>query len=157
MKNSPTSPYTTGLPVTTRRYLFLDDTFVESSDNVRRNFHPARRFQDKPLIVPDRPGDQVALHLYGTVLRDKRDNSFHMWYHSSRFKKDGQYYFICYAHSADGLNWEKPYLNLCEVDGSKANNVVATNDAAPGDRFVGYSPERVPKTGPGGMLVRSVG
>src|SRR5437762_3557365 len=49
-----TSPYSTGLPVTTQRYLFLDDTFVEYAHNVRRNFHQAHRLQEKPIIVPDR-------------------------------------------------------------------------------------------------------
>ena len=130
------SPYTTGLPVTTRRQLFLDDTFVENTHKVRRNFHQVRRLQDKPVLVPDgRDGThELRLHLYGTVLRDRRDASFHIWYGSNRFNKDGQRYLIHYARSTDGLHWEKPELNLIEVDGSKANNVVAKGE--PG----GYSP-----------------
>lgn len=124
------SPYTTGLPVTTRRYLFLDDTFVEDMEKVRRNFHQVRRRQDKPLFVADGPGDQMTMHLYGNVLRDTRDDSFHMWYHSNRFNKDGQRYLMSYARSADGLHWEKPDLHLIEIDGSKANNVVARGEGS---------------------------
>ena len=31
---------------------------------------------------------------------------------------------VCYAESEDGLHYTKPILNLHEVDGSDANNVV---------------------------------
>ena len=32
--------------------------------------------------------------------------------------------YICYAESADGIDWEKPELGLVEFDGSRKNNIV---------------------------------
>ena len=126
--SDPNSPYTTGLPVGGQRFLFIDDTFIEDTCRVRRNFHQARRLVDHPLIVPDIPTDQVNVTIYGTVLRDLRDESFHMWYHSQRFTKNGQVYRICYARSSDGLAWDKPDVGTIEIDGSTAHNVVAQSD-----------------------------
>ena len=72
------SPWTTDLPVGKTRFLFLDDAHVESARNVRRNFHQLRRLSDQPLIVPDRPTDQINVTIYGTILRDTRDHALHM-------------------------------------------------------------------------------
>lgn len=119
------SPYTTGLPVGRNRFLFLDDTHIEHTRNVRRNFHQVRRMSDQPLIVPDRPTDQINVTIHGTVLRDTRDGTLHMWYTSQRFTKEGQIYRVCFAQSADGLHWDKPNVGVLEIDGDTAHNVVA--------------------------------
>ena len=119
------SPYTTGLPVATDRYLFLDDTHVGSSRAVRRNFHQLWRLSHAPLIVADCPTDQINVSMAGTVLRDTRNGSFVMWYHSQRFTKEGQMYHICYARSTDGIHWEKPDVGTVEIAGSTSHNVVA--------------------------------
>lgn len=129
-----TSPYTAGLPVTTQRMLFLDDAHIESMRDVRRNFHQLRRVSDEPLIVADRPTDQINVTIHGTVLRDTRDGALHMWYTSQRFTKEGQVHRVCYAQSADGLHWDKPNVGVLEIDGETAHNVVA----APYD--IGESP-----------------
>lgn len=36
--------------------------------------------------------------------------------------------YTCYAESKDGIHWRKPELGLYEFQGSKANNIVMTND-----------------------------
>jgi len=118
------SPYTRGLPATKHRYLFLDDTIIEARRDVRRTVHTARRLSDRPLLVPDRPTDQMNV-IAGTVLRDTRDNTLHMWYLSQRFRRDGQHLYLCYARSADGLHWDKPNLGVLDIGGAVAHNVVA--------------------------------
>jgi len=128
------SPYTTGLPVTTHRMLFLDDTHIESVRDVRRNFHQLRRTSNEPLIVPDRPTDQINVTIHGTVLRDTRDGTLHMWYHSQRFTKEGHVSRICYARSGDGITWEKPDVGTVEIEGSTRHNVVAQSEPT------GYAP-----------------
>jgi len=128
------SPYTPGLPVNAKRYLFLDDVHVESLRNIRRNFHGVSRLSDRPFIVPDQPADRIDVATYGTVLRDTRDNTLNIWYHSQRFEEDGQHCHICYAKSADGIRWEKPDLGVIEIDGDTRNNAVARSKAP------GYSP-----------------
>ncbi|MHA1885671.1 MAG: hypothetical protein ACW96S_11500, partial [Promethearchaeota archaeon] len=52
---------------------------------------------------------------------------------------------ICYAISKDGIDWEKPSLNLVEFDDSKENNIVLRNNHGAGlfkDDFIGDSDER---------------
>lgn len=129
-----TSPYATGLPVGRNRYLFLDDAWIERTRAVRRNFHQARRRSDKPLIVADRPTDQINVTLQGTVLRDTRDGSLVMWYHSQRFTREGQLYRVCFARSDDGFTWTKPDVGTVEIDGPTAHNVVAQSS------LIGYAP-----------------
>lgn len=128
------SPWTTGLPVSRERCLFLDDTHIESVRAARRNFHTLQRFRERPLLVPDRPTDQINTSIYGTVLRDRRDGTLSMWYHTQRFTRDGQIYRIAYARSRDGLDWEKPDLGVLEIDGSRAHNIVAQSHP------IGHSP-----------------
>ena len=122
------SLWATGLPVERNRFLFVDDTHVEEVCNVRRNFHQAGRISEEPLIVADRPTDQINATIYGTVLRDKRDGTLSMWYHSQRFTRKGQIYRICYARSRDGLTWEKPDVGTVDIDGSRKHNVVAQSE-----------------------------
>gem|GEM_PF-6168092 len=119
------SPWTTDLPVSRTRFLFLDDAHLERTRNVRRNFHQLRRLREQPVLVPDRPTDQINTTIYGTVLRDTRDNTLVMWYHTQRFTRQGQIYRIAYARSRNGLDWEKPDLGVFEIDGSTAHNIVA--------------------------------
>ena len=130
-----TSPYTTDLPVGRDRFLFLDDAHVQRARNVRRNFHSLRRLRDKPLIVPDCPTDLVTVYLYGTVLRDRRNRSMHMWYHAQRSRRDGFVFRVCYARSTDGLQWSKPAVGEGEIDGTTRHNVVANSYPVDGDAF----------------------
>jgi len=118
------SPYSTGLPVTRDRFLFLDDRHVQSMCGVRRNFHQLQRLTRDRLIVPDRPTDLMIMSIQGSVLRDTRDNSLHMWHQALRFKRDGMHTHACYARSADGVHWDKPELGVLEIDGCTAHNVV---------------------------------
>lgn len=37
------------------------------------------------------------------------------------------YQYLCIAESSDGLNFEKPDLNLCEYEGNKKNNILFKN------------------------------
>ena len=131
------SPYTTGLPAGSNRFLFVDDAHVESMRNVRRNFHQARRVSDCPLIVADRPTDQINVTIYGTVLRDTSDGSLHMWYRSHRFTKSGNVCRIHYARSTDGLHWEKPDVGAGKIDATTSHNVVANTEPIEG---LAYSP-----------------
>ena len=139
MESTVKSVYTTDLPVSAERFLFLDDTHVASRQAVRRNFHQLRRLFHDPLIVPDRPTDQMNVSMAGSVLRDTRDGSFLMWYHSQRFTKQGQMYHICHACSSDGIHWEKPDIGRIEIDGSTSHNVVARSydiGESPGSNLV---------------------
>ena len=86
-----------------------------------------------PVLVrgkPDAP-DSFRIGYYGTVI--EKDFRFHMWYIGDGQENNDQessstpYGHILYATSEDGLHWTKPNLGLVEYNGSKNNNLVATN------------------------------
>ncbi len=98
--------------------LFLDDRWVALSCNVRRQWHVPRRMPE-PVIKADHRWEQYCPVMYGSVLR--RDGVFHAWYPG--WTRNPQP-LVCYARSEDGIHWTKPALGLCEVFGSKDNNVL---------------------------------
>ena len=84
-------------------------------------FHIEQR-TTTPLLVSDRPYEDFRVN-YMNVIRDGKD--WHMWYeaydHNYTNDSDG---YLCYAHSNDGVKWEKPNLGLVEYGGNRDNNIV---------------------------------
>jgi len=95
-----------------------------------RVFHQAAKHPNNPLL----PGDQPS---YCWVVRDEEDGLFRMWYQANlridRAKKKGRKYrtYVAYAQSKDGVQWEKPSLDLFEMPGVEPNNVVLGHADAP--------------------------
>ncbi len=113
------------LNVGSEKQLFIDDRLIASSRGVTLVMNPPRR-DGKILIAPDQEWEQGAsIAVYSSVL--KENGNVRVWYDLIRPTGPGPYDHerrVCYAESADGLHFSKPILNLHEVDGSKANNVV---------------------------------
>jgi len=108
-----------------RKQLFIDNRFMESSRGVKLTMNPPRR-DGRVLIAPDAPWEQGAsIGVYSSLL--KEGGKVRIWYDLIRPTGPGPYDHtrrVCYAESEDGLHFTKPLLNLHEVDGSKENNVV---------------------------------
>jgi len=71
----------------------------------------------------------------------KRLREMNVKYGSKKSREMG----ICYAISKDGINWEKPSLNIVEFNDSKENNIVLRNNHGAGlfkDDFIEESNER---------------
>ncbi len=66
------------------------------------------------VIIPDRPWEDNRISPYATFLED--DGILRCWYENGGG--------LGYAESADGVNWKKPSLGLCEWKGSRDNNLV---------------------------------
>ncbi|HWB34967.1 MAG TPA: hypothetical protein VHA75_02980, partial [Rugosimonospora sp.] len=112
--------------------LFADDVNIASVDGFTRGVVPASRLDD-PVIQPELPWETYATYLYGTVLPDQANGGYRMWYHTGR---------ICYAHSDDGVHWEKPALGLNYIDGQDSNWVFnPTSTTAPELSSVLYEPD----------------
>ena len=83
----------------------------------------------KPVLgastSPDAP-DNVGASFYGTVLHE--GGRFRLWYYS-HYATDAEGGIragpVCYAESADGVNWTRPNLGQLEWHGSRANNAIA--------------------------------
>ncbi len=111
-----------------RKQLFVDDYIIEGMKGVSTTLNPAKKHPANPLVVSDRPWEG-SIQLYGTVLYDKTQKLFRMWYYGGPTGS-------LYATSKDGLKWEKPNLGLYEYEGSKENNAIPD-----GPCFVVYNPE----------------
>ncbi len=78
-----------------------------------------------PSTDPNAP-DNLATHLYGTVL--KEGDRFRIWYYAvHKVGDEGGIGVspVSYAESDDGENWIRPALGQVEWKGSRANNLIA--------------------------------
>ncbi|MEV0718225.1 hypothetical protein [Asanoa sp. NPDC050611] len=122
----------------TDRELFLDDYRIESSQDVGRVVHPARK-RPEPLIRPTYPWESSA-YIYGSVF--KVDQVWRMWYDCNNDVAPG--YYLCYAESRDGVHWTKPLgrgtVGYKDIPASQTNLIIAGggtiayNPTAPADR-----------------------
>ena len=122
--------------------LLVDDFPVAAKTNVARTYHPLRKYAGNPVLVADQPWEQSMVYLYGTVLHDESGTGYRMWYHTLRTNKD-----ICtswdvslYAISTNGINWDKPALNLRSTCGSASNNMYYTRSSGGGLTSVIHTP-----------------
>ena len=111
------------IDIGTRKQLFIDDRFIESSAGVSLVMNPPRR-DGIILLTNDQPwetGPETFIGVYSSVV--KEGDVVRLWYDSRR---DGarRYGRVSYAESKDGLHFTKPILKLHEIDGSRDNNVV---------------------------------
>lgn len=104
-----------------RRELFVDGKIIESLDNTRLRLHHPHR--EGPAVSCDAPWEG-RFSGYPTVLKD--GDHYRLYYRGWDNKEEKGKAITCYAESSDGISWSKPELNLFEVSGSKANNVILT-------------------------------
>lgn len=126
------------LPIGTTKQLFLDDFIVGGRRKVQRRLHRPTRTSVRPVVHADRPWERGVAGVDiagGTVLFDREERLFKMWYRTNQTlleqAPDGSFreatgaaYLACYAVSPDGLAWEKPNLRLTEFQGSRENNIL---------------------------------
>lgn len=101
-----------------RREIFVDDFVVGETSGLERR-----------MGVPQPAGTALRLDqpwegrwgAYVSVISNGR--GFQMYYRGG-FGATRNEDITCYAESADGITWTRPNLELFEVKGSKANNVV---------------------------------
>jgi hypothetical protein len=81
---------------------------------------------DQPLLKASRPWEDFCI-TYCRVLRD--GNNWRMWYiaFDHNYKTDDDYY-VCYATSTDGVQWDRPKLGIVNYNGSKDNNIIAKGE-----------------------------
>ena len=94
------------------KQLFIDDYFIESLSGARRVLNRPRKLTpDAPLSIPfDQPWDANSAQP-GRVIYDETTNRFRMYYRAWI----GEQTFFCALDSDDGLNWERPVLELVRV------------------------------------------
>lgn len=114
------------------RVLFaFDDHSIPWQHNLKVTMVPATKHPENPVLRrgPEGAPDHGHAVLYGTVI--KEGDKFRMWYlgmiesELKAYNASGwrQWRPMCYAESADGVQWTKPELGLVELNGSKRNNI----------------------------------
>lgn len=108
------------------RQLFTDRWFVDSLSGCRMVLHePA----DRGIVLQFNEGmlKEGTQCTYATVIH--RDSLYLLYYRAGYSGIDDYSFQVTsYAESRDGINWVKPILGFHEVNGSKKNNVVMTNE-----------------------------
>lgn len=113
-----------------RSYLFLDDDHIVSGlDGVDYIYGVPEKHGGNPVVKPDRPWEKDFA--YVSIHHDEEEDLFKMWYW---IYNDPGHPATGYATSMDGLEWEKPVLNLEEYDGSRENNICFVSRGPPGRR-----------------------
>lgn len=108
-----------------RRELFVDHFLIEKLQNAELKLHEPHR--DGIAIKFDKPWEG-GFSCYFTVIKD--GELYRAWYRGLPLAgKDGSGFdSTCYAESKDGINWTKPNLGLFEIQGTRNNNIVLTNE-----------------------------
>ena len=121
------------LDIDSRLELFVDDYLIEelSGGAARRLNSPQPK---EVAMVFDRPWEGNTCG-YVTVFRDF--NCYRMYYRGSHatYLPEGyisSFQYTCMAESTDAIHWHRPDLGTYEVNGSRRNNVVLTEEEGDG-------------------------
>lgn len=91
--------------------LFLDEYFIESSENVTREIMQPQRDASipNPIVTGKEDG---CFQPYLTVLHDAQRNVFRLWYGRHTDAMDTNRSRVGYSESADGIQWQRPMRTL---------------------------------------------
>lgn len=124
------------LDVGTRKQLFIDTRFIQSSEGITLSFHAPYQTGEE-ILTADAPWEKGGLiGSYSTVVKEDGSNGplIRLWYMIESGKPSAATGFnppfmgVAYAESTDGLHFRKPILGLVEKDGTKENNLVIPID-----------------------------
>jgi len=107
------------IPIDVGRQLFVDNFLIEHT-TLRRRFHKAVLHPTNPVLWPNKKWEfkqanthspmkdpPVAMPFSDGVWYDRQDRLFKMWYVGGYGVSA-----TCYARSGDGVDWEKPSLDV---------------------------------------------
>lgn len=112
-----------------RLELFVDEWLAQELKRVEYRLHEP--FPREVALVTDAPWEgnragYVTAFADGDVVRMyyKAHHGFLVEDGPGKYREDFTPLRIAYAESRGGFKWEKPELGICEIDGSKRNNVI---------------------------------
>jgi len=108
------------IPVGSRKQLFFDGRFIESSRGVRLKVNPPVKAER--VLLPEKPWETKGIHAYSTIL--EHDGVYKMWYDAFAAGGHPHSRSICYATSRDGIQWARQNVNLFEWEAIRNNNIV---------------------------------
>lgn len=103
------------------REIFVDNYLIDKLEGARIIMHHPH---DEGIVMNfDNPWEG-RFCAYCTIIND--GDLYRLYYRGWEQIKGSQ--VTCYAESKDGIKWSKPHLGICEINGSKANNVILTSE-----------------------------
>ena len=92
-------------------FLFIDDTWIDSLENMMKGVVPAEKISQEPLIGKDQPWEaEWLIGSYVNVIYDNEDDVFKMWYGVGKKLSEArgdQSDRLAYAVSKDGRTWHR--------------------------------------------------
>lgn len=118
------------IEIGSRKQLFIDHKFIESSEGVELIMNPPQRTGEM-LVLPDAPWEkELGIGSYSSVIQE--NGKIRLWYNIRGLKaeprKNPDFMAVAYAESSDGIHFQKPVLGLVEYNGSRQNNIVLPAD-----------------------------
>lgn len=110
------------------KQLFIDDYAVEEITNLVRKLHQPQKFEGNAVVRPEHRWENIAIQIRTAPTWVPDEGVFKMMYGASAESLDPEPKltvtgdpasegFVCYATSTDGVNWEKPFLELHNYEG----------------------------------------
>jgi len=106
----------------------IDDAFLLEVHNLQRKVNQAIKYPE-PVLKLDASWDTERSDSFNyiNILYDEQEGIFKMWYVVTGVFP-GEYWErgrkTAYATSKDGIHWEKPIMNMVEINGSCKNNYI---------------------------------
>ncbi|MBN2558563.1 MAG: hypothetical protein JXB33_07410 [Clostridia bacterium] len=106
--------------ISSNRQLFINESFITNSRNVRIKVHKPIKAGETNLKVEG--SSHIRIGGYNSVACE--DGEYKIWYTENDYRSDGIHICVKYARSSDGIIWEAPELGLADGYEGKPNNVV---------------------------------
>ncbi len=109
-------------------YFLCDERVIEDRWLVERSVTPLKKHEGNPVIVKDYEWEGTGPMMGGSVLFDKEDSKYKMWYcvwdGYKYYNKLPFSYNMCYAESKNGIEWVKPKLGVFPHEADPRNNYI---------------------------------
>ena len=138
--------------------LFLDDAIIEQTVWLERIIHQPVKYHGNPVYTVGAPWEGTGMVYLGGVYIDPSDGLWKAWYVTYIPPERPEIDFaICLITSRDGVNWERPALDVYRSRDNQPTNIVL--DLSPIGRTAGptilYEPENA--VTPWTMLISTAG
>ena len=114
------------MKIDTTRQLFVDDHLIAHQRDLKREFHSPQDHPANPVLTHLR-GDGLST-AYGQYVCPDEEHGYRMYY-------GGPGAPIYVAYSTDGVNWDKPDLNVYDHSAKPEKFMGGPNNAVAGDAY----------------------
>jgi len=109
-------------------FFLCDERVTEDRWLTERFSVSLQKHSGNPLVVKEHEWEGTGPLMGGSVLYDPEDSIYRMWYgiwdSHKYYNKLPFSYNMCYAESKDGIQWEKPALNVFKHEADPLNNFI---------------------------------